>query len=263
MSADQPRVGSQWSFYRRWRTDGRSMVNLGFAPATAIGCVLLASLTARIPSGVKGWIMVALVALSIAWVSRAMYMFAVGDSTTPPAQRPQRVSTVGLDSVLDDHVSAREDRRSGAGYAPGSAMAAIERAEDGANRPTMRAEYSSSRPQGLKEWREAERRVYEWLVRQGEDAQLGQGTRDGGIDVESSRLVVQVKHWKNRATGPSVQQIRGVAASKDKLGVVVALSGFTADAVTFANEAGVALFDYSSGYPEPVNARAKMLFRRP
>lgn len=111
-------------------------------------------------------------------------------------------------------------------------------------------------------WQYAEVMTREWLVMLGErDARVGPGTHDGGVDVESSRFVVQVKHWQANVGGPAVRQIFGVAAARGKTAVVVALSGFTRDAESFAEEAGVALFSYASGEIRPTNRPAFRMVR--
>lgn len=108
-------------------------------------------------------------------------------------------------------------------------------------------------------WREAEHDVCRWLKTIGEaDATVGQGRQDGGVDVESSRFVVQVKDWRSNVSGPAIRQIFGVAAARGKSAVVVA-SGYTQDAFRFAQQAGVALFTYQSGAIQPVNHHARQI----
>ncbi len=68
---------------------------------------------------------------------------------------------------------------------------------------------------------------------------------DGGIDVRSEAAVAQVKHFLTGAVGrPVVQQIRGAAGSGEQP-ICYSRSGFTADAIEFAQSTGVALFSYS------------------
>jgi hypothetical protein len=111
-------------------------------------------------------------------------------------------------------------------------------------------------------WEYAEVVTRDWLIGLGErDARRGPGRHDGGVDVESSRYVVQVKHWETNVGGPAVRQIFGVAAARRKIAIVVAKSGYTRDAQSFADTAGVGLFSYESGVIRPVNHMADRILR--
>lgn len=132
-----------------------------------------------------------------------------------------------------------------------------EPASRGASRP-QRTSSSSN------DWRQMEHTVCAWLQSLGElDARVGVGTGDGGVDVESSRYVVQVKHWNGNVGGPAVRQIAGVAFSRGKQGVVVAHNGYTRDAITFSEQGHVALFEYPTGELRPVNHHARTMLDRP
>lgn len=108
-------------------------------------------------------------------------------------------------------------------------------------------------------WRDAEDRAARWLRRIDGGVVQGRGRRDGGIDVESSRHVVQVKDWNSRVGAPAVREIAGVASAKNKRAVVISRSGFTAEATRFASDAGVALFQDIDGRILPVNAVAETM----
>jgi hypothetical protein len=69
-------------------------------------------------------------------------------------------------------------------------------------------------------------------------------SRDGGIDVEGNDLVAQVKHQQNPVGVGVVREIYGVAVHKGKLGAVFAKSGFTKEAIAFAQSAEVVLISY-------------------
>lgn len=69
-------------------------------------------------------------------------------------------------------------------------------------------------------------------------------SRDGGIDVEGNDLVAQVKHQQNPVGVGVVREIYGVAVHKGKLGAVFAKSGFTKEAITFAQSAEIVLITY-------------------
>lgn len=115
------------------------------------------------------------------------------------------------------------------------------------------SEITSPTPRAQRSWRDAEHGAASWLRSRGEvGIRVGAGTRDGGVDVESNRYVVQVKDWKGNVGGPAVRQIAGVAAARGKTGVVVARNGFTADAIAFARQAGVELYVAGDGYRRKV-----------
>lgn len=95
------------------------------------------------------------------------------------------------------------------------------------------------------------------------DARVGPDGPDGGVDVDSSVAVAQVKAEMRPTGRPVVQHIFGVAAHEGKSALVFSLAGYTDDAVDWATEAGVALFRFDlSGEPEPVTGAAKDMFAR-
>lgn len=81
--------------------------------------------------------------------------------------------------------------------------------------------------------------------------------RDGGIDVESINAVAQVKAWMVPVGSPEVQQLKGAALGR--LALFFSLTDYTAAAVKFADQAGVALFRFCGYYGEieAVNGVAK------
>lgn len=70
-------------------------------------------------------------------------------------------------------------------------------------------------------------------------------SKDGGVDVESHQLVVQVKHQVAPVGVKVVREIYGVAASHEKKAAVFAKSGFTREAIDFAEKTGVLLYSYT------------------
>lgn len=110
-------------------------------------------------------------------------------------------------------------------------------------------------------WRDAEARAARWLNRIDEGVVQGSGHRDGGIDVESIRYVVQVKDWNTKVGAPAVRETAGIASARDKRAVVISRSGFTVEATRFASEAGVALFQDTDGAIWPLNTVAETLPR--
>lgn len=88
----------------------------------------------------------------------------------------------------------------------------------------------------------------EWLRWLGAtDVRVTQRSRDGGVDVEATGVVAQMKAWVNTSVGaPVVQQIAGRAQSgvtgvSRLLPVVLTTSSFTRDAIREADRIGVAL----------------------
>lgn len=74
------------------------------------------------------------------------------------------------------------------------------------------------------------------------DAATTRFSRDGGIDVESTEIVAQCKHYVGSVGVREVREIFGIASHKSKIAVVFSAGSYTADATQFAKEAGVALF---------------------
>jgi hypothetical protein len=69
-------------------------------------------------------------------------------------------------------------------------------------------------------------------------------SRDGGIDVESNTAVFQVKHQVAPVGVQVLREIYGVAAAEGKRAGVFAKTGFTKEALVFAERTGVAVFRY-------------------
>lgn len=113
----------------------------------------------------------------------------------------------------------------------------------------------------LADWRDAEE-LAAWYMREilqlAEVRLTGSGT-DGGIDVVSRDAVAQVKHYSGPVGVPEIQQLKGAGHSHDAA-LFFALSGFTQQAVAFAQAAGVALFTYTIyGDVKPRNGHSRIL----
>jgi hypothetical protein len=68
---------------------------------------------------------------------------------------------------------------------------------------------------------------------------------DGGIDVVSRHAVAQVK-MEGVVTGrPVIQALMGVAAVEEKMAVAFSLAGYTAQALDWADRAGIACFEFA------------------
>lgn len=86
----------------------------------------------------------------------------------------------------------------------------------------------------------------------------GSGT-DKGLDVIADSAVAQVKAHNTPVGAPDVQRLRGASHGK-KEALFYSLSGYTLQALEFAENSGVSLFTFdSSNNVEPANSRALRL----
>ncbi len=94
------------------------------------------------------------------------------------------------------------------------------------------------------------------------DAEVtGPGT-DGGIDVIATGAVAQVKAHATATSRPDVQQLKGAAAEHLGSALFYSLSGYTAGAIEWADNVGVALFVLeSNGTARPVSGEALALMK--
>jgi hypothetical protein len=110
----------------------------------------------------------------------------------------------------------------------------------------------------VRNFRDAEFLAMEWLVYFGfEDAFVTNPGQDGGIDVDSSEALAQVKFQALPVGRPVVQQLLGVASLQNKLAFFFSSSGYSSSAVEFADEADISLFEFSiNGGLNPVSDSA-------
>lgn len=93
----------------------------------------------------------------------------------------------------------------------------------------------------------AESLVCAWMRHLGEaDAHVTRFTGDGGIDVASSDWIVQVKHYAGTVGVQAIREFAGVAAVDKRKAAFFTSTGYAAGAISFANEAGIALLLYSA-----------------
>ncbi|WP_064257395.1 restriction endonuclease [Rhodococcus sp. HS-D2] len=90
------------------------------------------------------------------------------------------------------------------------------------------------------------------------DAVATTGGSDGGVDVRAHDALAQVK-WRTNATGrPEVQQLVGARGSGRQTLFFFSKSGYTRQAVEYADTMGVALFVIdAAGGVTPVNGHAR------
>lgn len=112
----------------------------------------------------------------------------------------------------------------------------------------------------LVDWHAAELAAVEHMRSLGFiDAQATAPGADGGIDAQSSEAAAQVKFYANPIGRPEIQRLRG-AAHEYRLALFYSTGGYTEEAVTYANDAGVSLFVMDAyGGCEPVSSFANLL----
>lgn len=112
-------------------------------------------------------------------------------------------------------------------------------------------------------WQQAEAAACAWLRHMGfNDAKVTPTGKDAGVDVVARKVVVQVK-WEATPVGrPKLQQLHGTAAQARKKGAFFSRSGYTSDARTWAETAGIAAFVLlDDGSIAPVTSAARKLLR--
>jgi TPR repeat protein len=96
-------------------------------------------------------------------------------------------------------------------------------------------------------WKEAEALAQRWMFFFGyHDAKLTRAGADGGVDVNSKSAVAQVKFEKVATGRPKLQELAGVAHDQGKSALFFSLSGYTKNAIRWAEQSriGIALFKY-------------------
>jgi hypothetical protein len=108
---------------------------------------------------------------------------------------------------------------------------------------------------------DAEQVAAEWMRHLGfDDARCTGAGADGGVDVRSRRAVAQVKAQLTPVGRPELQALYGVARSEGRAPLFFSLMAYTAAALAWADEVGMALFRFDhAGLVEPVNVAAEAL----
>jgi hypothetical protein len=141
---------------------------------------------------------------------------------------------------------------------PGPSSAARAAAPAG---PAGQPAAATRRPARVRTWEDAERMAAGHMRTVGfPDAEVTTSGPDGGVDVKAAAAVGQVKHWTGKVGAREVRDLNGAAAALGVQGLFYALSGYTAEAVRWAEQAGLALFVYDTDrLVRPVTAAAGRL----
>ncbi len=117
------------------------------------------------------------------------------------------------------------------------------------------------RPTYIHSWQNAEQMAQTWMFYFGYyDAKVTQAGSDGGVDVVSSEAIAQVKFEQSRTGRPKLQELTGEAVTSGKKAFFFSLSGYTKNAIEWAESspAGLALFQYDhEGMVTAVNREAR------
>lgn len=112
---------------------------------------------------------------------------------------------------------------------------------------------ASSRAKPAARWelnpREAEYWCAEWMVFWGElSVRVTNYANDGGIDIESSSSIAQVKHYRGIVGVREIRELAGVAAtdSEGRRALFFTSGSYSIGAKQFASEANILLYAYDS-----------------
>ncbi|MCF6735228.1 restriction endonuclease [Blastococcus sp. KM273129] len=115
----------------------------------------------------------------------------------------------------------------------------------------------------IKTWQDAERLAASHMRRLGfEDARVTATGADGGIDVWATGAVAQVKFQWSKTGRPAVQALHRVATAHQAEALFYAID-YTQQALTYANNTGIALFLFdSTGDVAPITKAGHALAAR-
>ena len=86
-----------------------------------------------------------------------------------------------------------------------------------------------------------------WMRHLGEmDAEFTRVVGDGGIDVQSSRFIGQVKNYAGSVGVASIRELAGVAVVDGRKALFFTSGTYASGAINFANQSGIALFVYDA-----------------
>ncbi|MFJ9856207.1 restriction endonuclease [Streptomyces albogriseolus] len=122
----------------------------------------------------------------------------------------------------------------------------------------------SYHPRVIRTWQDAELAAVDHMRSLGfADARVTGAGADGGIDVIARDAVAQVKYYSQPIGVGPVRELRGVADAHQHL-LFYASGGYTAAALQFADDRGVALYSLAEpGHITPLNGAANRLSASP
>jgi restriction endonuclease Mrr len=88
-------------------------------------------------------------------------------------------------------------------------------------------------------------------------AKVTQYASDGGIDVEATDYIAQVKNYTRTVGVAAVREFSGVAKVDGRMGLFFTSGNYAAGAIDFADKADIALFRYSAEQGELYAANFK------
>lgn len=95
----------------------------------------------------------------------------------------------------------------------------------------------------IRTWGDAEQVAETWMRGHGwPDARRTGAGADGGVDVESSLAVAQVKAWARPTPLAPVQRLYGVASSRNIEPLFFSLGGYTVHAISWADDVAMAMW---------------------
>ncbi|MFM9593120.1 restriction endonuclease [Streptomyces scabiei] len=185
-------------------------------------------------------------ALSVT-VARALVAAGQQGDGSAPAAPPREQAHRGTSGTLGSH-------RTGAGRA-----SVPPDGEEGAR--SQERVYS---PRTIRTWQDAELAAVDHMRSLGfTDARVTVAGADGGIDVIASDALAQVKYYSQPIGVGPIRELRGVADSHHHL-LFYASGGYTASALKFADDRGIALLSFlEHGRITPLNTAASRLSHRP
>ena len=117
------------------------------------------------------------------------------------------------------------------------------------------------RPKYIHSWQDAEHMAQTWMFFFGYyDSKVTKAGSDGGVDVVSSEAIAQVKYEQSKTGRPKLQELTGEAVTSGKKAFFFSLSGYTKNAVEWAESspAGLALFQFNhEGMVTAINREAR------
>lgn len=162
-----------------------------------------------------------------------------------PLTPEQREWVEGKRTPPYDHKVASGEARARAAAAQ-AAKKPAEKARPTPSKSRKRYPAPAPQPYGV-DHQGAEVLAAEWMRHLGvADATATRHVGDGGIDVDSKLFVAQVKHGASSIGAPDLQRLAGVAAVAGKHAVFFVESSYTPFALTFAEDARMALFTYNA-----------------